>query len=318
MKKIILCLFFMLLFVGCNQQKSVEPQSQKQDFWQATVQAVEDDLDENSYDDDKWSIGVEDTSIAADPNHRSIVIRQIFTSDAQKNTVMFSLQNNNQQKTVSYIYKQEVNQDVYQLEIESYDEEYQKYHMTYTENYEEKAKGELDASKQQISFDNMPLLNEANQAWQTLLDDYQKEFDIDYSQYQDFIPVPQLIDQQGISDSITDDIYTTMTYYSDVYTNARGYTLQMFLEVQKDYSQAELGVYNKDRESNDESTTYTLEKRSENCYNLVSNKDVDEYFAVYFQDNKAYIYLQDKSDEEMKNDIQNNQAKEARYILNMD
>ena len=58
MKKIILCLFFMLLFVGCSQQESVEPQSQKQGFSQATVQAVEDDLDENSYDDDQWSIGL--------------------------------------------------------------------------------------------------------------------------------------------------------------------------------------------------------------------------------------------------------------------
>ena len=38
--------------------------------------------------DGKWSIGVEDISMAMDPDHRSIVIRQIFTTDLQKNTVM--------------------------------------------------------------------------------------------------------------------------------------------------------------------------------------------------------------------------------------
>lgn len=318
MKKIIMYLFCMVLFVGCTQQKTEKSQNKKQDFWLATLQAIENDLDGNTYDNGKWSIGVEDISMATDPDHRSIVIRQIFTTDLQKNTVMFSLQNDNQQKTVSYIYKQEENQNVYQLEIESYDENYQKYHMIYTENYEEKAKGELAVSQKQISFDNLPLLNEANQAWQKLLDDYQKEFDINYSQYQDFIPVPQLIDQQGIPDVISDDVYATMFYYSDVYTNARGYTLQTFLEVQNDYSQVKLGVYNLDRKSNDEMMTYTLEKRSENCYNMTSNKDLDEYFAVYFQDNIAYIYLQDKSDQEIKNDVKNNQGNQARYALTLD
>ena len=66
----------------------LKSQNEKQDFWQATLQAIENDLDGNTYDNGKWSIGVEDISMAMDPDHRSIVIRQIFTTDLQKNTVM--------------------------------------------------------------------------------------------------------------------------------------------------------------------------------------------------------------------------------------
>ena len=87
MKKIIMYLFCMALFMGCTQQKTEKSQNEKQDFWQATLQAIENDLDGNTYDNGKWSIGVEDISMAMDPDHRSIVIRQIFTTDLQKNTM---------------------------------------------------------------------------------------------------------------------------------------------------------------------------------------------------------------------------------------
>lgn len=310
MKKLFLCLLCLSFLVACKAEKVEEKEDVDNDFWQAVIEAVEDDLTDDRYYDDKWEINVENLANAKDPAHRSITIRQVYETETQKTTVIFSLQNQDQQ-TLSYIYKIEKNQDTLQLELESSDEKYQKYQMTYLENAKEKAKGELVVENQQVTGDNTPLFKEAVEAWNVLLDDYQKEFGLDYSKY-DFTNLPKLAKNSNIGTTINDDNATTINYYSDVYANARGYSLQAFLEVQKDLSSVQFGIYNQDRETNDESATLTLEKRAANLYNMIPQKDAEVYYAVYFKDDRAYIYHQDKSDSEIVND---QDGEQAIYIL---
>lgn len=313
MKKLFLCLLCICCLVACKGEKVEKETIVCNDFWQAMVVAVEDKLNENSYYKDKWEINVEDESRAKDPMHRSITIRQVYKSDKQKITVMFSLQNRDQQ-TLSYVYKVEQNQNTYLLELQSFDEMYRKYQMAYLENNNEKAKGKLIVENQRISGDNLPLLKEGIEAWDKLLNDYQKEFDFDYHQY-DFINVPKLAKNSHIPSMINDDVYTTVKYYSDVFTNAKGFCLQAFLEVQKDLSSVQFGIYNQDRATNDESNMLSLEKRTDNLYNMNTQKDLDVLYAVYFKDNQAYIYHQDKNDLEIISDVTENQGKQAIYIL---
>lgn len=310
MKKVVI--FFMCcicLLTGCSEKSK---KSSSIDFWQATIQAVEKKTDDNSYSDEKWNIGIE---ISDDP-HKSITIREIFQEEHQKIRVMFSLQNLNNEKTISYIYEKTVNNDCYQLNISSTDETYLNYKTSYSINNKEEEKGQMTVKNNQLEFDNIDMLEEAMSAFITLLDDFQSEFDIDYSQY-DFVNLPELSKNIDFNSQDTDEeVYTSTDYYSDVYYNARGYTLQDFLKIDKEGDSVQYGVYNLDRETNDTNETVTLEKRThENCYNIVQKNDPDYYIAVYFYHDYAYIYLQSMNDDDMLNDIKNNNAQQARVIL---
>ena len=67
MKKIIIVLIAMLFLVtGCQKQeeKSV-------DFWMAIVDATKDQLEDNWYQNDDFSIAVEDLENAKDADHPS-------------------------------------------------------------------------------------------------------------------------------------------------------------------------------------------------------------------------------------------------------
>ena len=309
MKKILLFLCCIAFLTACSK-KSEENTSI--DFWQATVQAVERKSDDNSYNEGKWDIGIE----ISDDSHKSITIREIFQEDNQKIRVMYSLQNQNNKKTISYIYEKTVNNDCYKLNISSTDKAYLNYETIYSVNYKEEAKGQMTVKNNQLSFDTIDMLEEAMTAFITLLDDFQNEFNIDYSQY-DFVNLPELSKNADFnSRDINKEIDTSIDYYSDVYYNAKGYTLQDFLKIDKEGNTAQYGVYNLDRKSNDTNETVTLEKRThENCYNIVQRNDPDNYLAVYFYNDDAYIYLQNISDDKMLDDITNHNAKQARNIF---
>ena len=92
--------------------------------------------------------------------------------------------------------------------------------------------------------------------------------------------------------------------------------LSDYVKVSKDFATIEFGVYNLDREDYDLKNEATLKKRSlDNCYDIVQKGDPDGNYAIYFDDNKAYMYDQTTSDSDIENDVKNNDALQAQIIL---
>lgn len=316
-----MCFLMMMLITSCSNQKS-------EDFWSATLNTLEDKLESNQYDKGDWQIGVEDKSTAKDESHRNLTIRKINEQDTSSETSIFSLQNNDK-KEIHYIYKKSEtkaeNQYNYTVNIVSNDEDYKHYNITYT--YEEyrnnnyfdgsEATGKLSVSKDnEVSYDNVPMLKEAMQSCLSLMDDFQKTFDIQYSDYQ-FTSLPALMKDVDIPhlDAISEETASEIHYYSEPRINAKGFSLVTSLSVDKAYSEVELGIYNVERKGYDSTQTITLEKRGiDHCYNLIQS-DPDVSYAVYFMDEDAYLYLQSMSDEEIETDITTQGASRASVSL---
>lgn len=168
-----------------------------------------------------------------------------------------------------------------------------------------------------ITYDNVPLLNETMTHCLALLEQFQKEFNINYHDY-DFIILPELCKDLGIPviNSINENVSTTLDFYSEVRYNARGHSLVDYLQVDKNYTTATLRVYNVDRKTYDSTIENTLEKREvNNCYNMITQYDSDNSYAVYFQQETAYLYSQSVSDQEIENDVLNYGGSQASIIL---
>ena len=96
-KKIALLAMIMLLGItGCSNSEE-----KNKDFWSATINVLEDKLENNSYNKGHWQIGVQDKSQVEDEEHRSLTIREVFEEENTTKTTMFSLQNLNNTKTIS-------------------------------------------------------------------------------------------------------------------------------------------------------------------------------------------------------------------------
>lgn len=313
MKKIITVLIAMLfLFAGCQKQeeKSV-------DFWMAIVDAIKDQLEDNWYQIDDFSIAVEDLKNAKDADHPSLTIRKEIKEEKTIKNVMFSLQNEDE-KSLEYIYEiTESGGKSQTLKIKAENENYNEYTLDY-ENYDSKANGKLSIGEDnQITYDNIPLLKETLLMSLQLLNEFQAEFDINLQDY-NFVNLPQLTNDLEIPplNQVSQETSLTIDYYSSPHANARGYMLSDFVKVSKDFTAIEFGVYNLDREDYDLKNEATLKKRSlDNCYDIVQKGDPDVNYAIYFDGSKAYMYDQTTSDSDIENDVKNNNALQALIIL---
>lgn len=310
--RIILSMILVLTITGCQKENN------DQDFWVATINALESKLKNNSYNNDGWQINVEDENFAKDKDHRGLTIRKINKNENISKTTMLSFQNNNNIKTISYQYIISQDNKDQTLTIESSDKDYKKYEIKYQNNNKINAIGKLNVDlNNKITYDNVPLLKEAMDAYFSLLEDFQKEFKIDYHDY-DFVNLPELAKDIEIPvlENGNNKTATTINYYSDVYFNAKGFSLVTFLEIEKDFSTAQFGIYNIERKGYESNDTVTLEERNiDSCYNIIQKNDADINYAVYFDNEIAYTYLQSKSDQEIQNDILNNNALQAVSIL---
>lgn len=323
-KSVLLSFSLILTMTACSNS------NENDDFWEATIDVLEDKLERNQYNEGNWQIGVEDLAGVEDESHRSLTIRYINESESTTETTMFSLQNKDGKKEINYIYKisevRDYNQYDQSLTLRSTDDDFKQYQINYTyqefryENYFDgkEVESTLAINKDNtITYDNVPLLNETMTHCLDLLEKFQKEFSINYHDY-DFVSLPELCKDLEIPsvNSIDENLSTTLNFYSEVRYNARGHSLIDCLQVDKDYTIATLRVYNVGRRTYDSTIENTLEKRGiENCYNMMTQYDSEVNYAVYFQQETAYLYPQSVSDQEIENDIINNGGSQASIVL---
>lgn len=325
-KSVLLSFSLILTMTACSNSN----ENEEKDFWEATIDVLEDKLEGNQYNEGNWQIGVEDLAGVEDESHRSLTIRYINENESTTETTMFSLQNKDGKKEINYIYKisevRDYNQYDQSLSLSSTDEDYKQYQINYTyqefryENYFDGKEVESRITINEdntITYDNVPLLNETMTHCLDLLEKFQKEFSINYHDY-DFISLPELCKDIEIPsvNSIDENLSTTLDFYSEVRYNARGHSLVDSLQVDKDYTIATLRVYNVGRRTYDATIENTLEKREiDNCYNMVTQYDSEVNYAVYFQQETAYLYPQSVLDQEIENDVINNGGSQASIIL---
>lgn len=325
-KSVLLSFSLILAMTACSNSN----ENEEKDFWEATIDVLEAKLVRNQYNEGNWQIGVKDLAGVEDESHRSLTIRYINENESTTETTMFSLQNKDGKKEINYIYKiSEVidyNQYDQSLTLSSTDEDYKQYQINYTYqefryvNYFDGKEVEATLTINEdntITYDNVPLLNETLKHCLDLLEKFQKEFSINYHDY-DFISLPELCKDIEIPsvNSIDENLSTTLDFYSELRYNARGHSLVDSLQVDKDYTIATLRVYNVGRRTYDATIENTLEKREiDNCYNMVTQYDSEVSYAVYFQQETAYLYPQSVSDQEIENDIINNGGSQASIVL---
>ena len=210
MKKIIIVLIGILfLTTGCQKQeeKSV-------DFWMAIVNTIKDQLEDNQYQNDDFSIVVEDLKSAKDVDHPSLIIRKEIKEKDTTKTVMFSLQNEDE-KSLEYIYViTESGGKSQTLSIKAENENYNEYTLDY-ESYDSKANGKLSIGKDnQITYDNVPLLKETLLMSLQLLNEFQMDFDINLQDY-NFINLPELTNDLEIPplNQVSQETSLTIDYY---------------------------------------------------------------------------------------------------------
>ena len=221
-KKLVLMTMIILGITGWGNSEE-----KNNDFWAATINVLEDKLENNSYNEGNWQIGVQDKSQVEDKEHRSLTIREIFEEKNTTKTTMLSLQNQNDTKTISYIYKKSEidNNNRYDqtVTIASTNESYHEYKIIYSyeeyqnENYHDgkEANGTFKiGNDNKITYDNVPLLKEALNAYLTLINDFQQEFNLNYDEY-DFVNLPELAKNLDVPDldNIDDETSTTTDYY---------------------------------------------------------------------------------------------------------
>lgn len=325
-KSILLCVTLILSLTACSNTK----ENKDMDFWEATINVLKDKLERNQYHEGNWQIGVEDLSTAEDESHRSLSIRLINESETTTETSVFSLQNRDDKKKIQYIYKISEVVGNYQydqsLTLSSTDDEYKTYQMDYTyqefryDNYfdgKEATSTLVINENNTITYDNISLLNETMAHCLDLLEQFQKEFKINYQDY-DFVSLPELCKdiEIPVMNNLDNELSSTLEFYSEVTYNARGHSIVDCLSVNKDYTSAKWSVYNIGRRTYDSSIENTLEQRNiENCYNLISQYDTDVSYAVYFLEESAYLYPQSVSDQEIENDVINQSGSKAIKIL---
>lgn len=96
--RVILTIILVLVMTSCEKKNN------NQDFWIATINVLEDKLENNSYNDNNWQINVEDEAFAKDKDYRGLSIHKFSKDKSLSKTTILSFQNQNNLKTISYHY----------------------------------------------------------------------------------------------------------------------------------------------------------------------------------------------------------------------
>lgn len=321
--QIVLTLMMMTTIIAC--QKEAAPTN----FWPATVKAIENKIGKDTnYNEDQWEIGIADKVKAKDED-RDLAIRRYYKDQTISRKVVMAFQTEQDAKRVDYIYERSETKDENEykdiITLKSTDAAYTSYSIHYAKqefrngNYFDgsEAEGTLKVNEDQsITYDNLPYLGESMEYLRTLLSDLKDAFQLNYQDYQDFVNVPEIAKNTEFPniDEIPDENAKTVNYYAEPSINAKGYSTITFLEVGVDLN-ATFGRFSIEQDTFIENFTVALEKRSiENCYNIMQN-DPDVPYAVYLQDDTAYLYKQALSDQEIEDNVVKEGGNKANLIL---
>ena len=322
--KLLSILLLLIICSGCMKYPA--------DFWNQTTSAVEKwyvtFLDKN----EKWHIEVQDKDLARDPNHREVNVRYI-ENIYPREEVSFGFRNRGNEYIV-YQYEKKVDEHInlhytsayhHKVEICSTDSEFKKYKVTYTMDeyrnevlFDSKSmKGNIEIlSDGTIHYDLVPYLASSIDSLNKMLDEFEEDFKIDYEMFE-FVHLPKLMKDLYIPEKTeVDETETTFNYYSEDEINAKGYRIITFVKILDDYSMIQYGNYCIEQASYGFKYDVQLTPRKiENCYNILLDDVPEKQYAIYIQDDVAYLYLQSDTDEFILNDIINNNAENAKYIL---
>ena len=315
MKKFIYIFLITILLVGCSN-------NQNSDFWASTITALE-----NNTTNEAWEIGLQDTSLVEDKEHRSV---RITRNDSNNNRITYALQNNTE-KYITYIYEttSRISQPTYTeitkhtITIQSTDALYKNYSIFYSAQiYHDNAyfdtktlKGYIKiVNESDVIYDNVPYLKECVEAIDLMLNDFQNDYKIDYSQ-SDFVPVIQYLKKANIPTYEKSMNTSFLEYYSEERISAKGYRMVTFIRVDESMNSMQYGEYCYEQAAYTFNYNVSLEKRNiDKLYNMLLN-DPENPLAVYIDEDKSYFYSQTLSDTDIYNDIYSNNANKASLIL---
>lgn len=328
--KLLSILFLLILCSGCTKYPA--------DFWNKTTSAIEKWYATVIGENEKWNIEVQDKKLASDPNHREVIVQYIDTMQFmdqifQNEKTLFGFYNRGSEY-IKYQYEkiENENNNLYynssyhhNVEIQSTDSEFKKYKVTYT--MDEYRNDRLFDSKRMegsieilpngtIQYDSIPYLASAIDSLNIMLDKFEEDFQIDYELYE-FVHLPKMMKDLYIPGKTeVDEIKTTFNYYSESEINAKGYRIVTYVKILDDYSMIQYGNYCIEQASYGFKYDVQLTPRTiENCYNMLLDDVPEKQYAIYIQDDIAYLYLQSDTDEYILDDIVNNNAGNAVYIL---
>lgn len=325
-KKLFLTLLLVFSCFGC-ENKNTYPK----DFWNQTIEAIENW--DAIVDKEKWNLGIQKEEYAEDKNHRSLTVR--FT-DVEKpdEKMLFSFQNQGNEY-VYYRFEKHFEEHVnlyytsaydHKIEIKSVDSNFKQYKITYTvDEYRNEVyfetrtmEGKIESlTDGTITYDLVPYLSTAIDSLNKMLNEFEKDFLIDYDTYE-FIHLPKLMNDLFIPSKteLEKEEINTLNYYSKDRINAKGYRIVTFVKLSKDYSAIQYGEYCVEQGAYGFKYNVQLRPRTiENCFDILLTNDPDEQYAVYIKDNTAYLYLQSYSDDFILNDVMKNNAENSKCVL---
>lgn len=287
------------------------------DFWKITYDQIESYLKTNSNIGKNWHIGLQGRDLAVSKETPDVTIREY--EDQYECSLSFQMDSNDQPYIV-YQYTTESEAALGRtkeksLELKSTDADFKMYDMKYSQTLledgnfvlQDTASGTLRIDKDQIiEYDAIPLLKESMTNLNTMIENIEKTFDIDYAKTS-FVNLPALAQKTNIEEveDISQETADGKTYYSAPEINAKGFSLVTCLEISKENPEdAIFSEFNVERQSNEFSYNVHLNQQSqENCYVLEFPFDSDFSYIAYIDKTNAYLYDSSMSIEQMIEDI---------------
>lgn len=305
--------------------KEKETKNDNYDFWKETYDALAKRTDGPRYENGPWEIGLEDRKNAEETEYPDFFVKYEEDEESRQTASILEMNHDLQKKTVEFVYEvKEFEEGALKAEkefvIESTDYTQKQFKTTYSV-YEylngvfdrsDTQEGYLNFHGNEVDFVELPLMKEALEHFENLIENIEKEFDISYEDT-NFVNVPALCEEIEVSEQIPQEIQT-QDYFSEVHYNARGYGIVTFLKADEESQTASYGTYDVTRQGYGFRYDMNLVPRTmENCFDLDTVADIEKEM-VYFDGDTAYIYPARLTDEEILSDVEQG-AEQAVSIL---